>query len=61
VTSAASRAAALSGSLPNRVTPAPFVRQHIPDPFEHRKALRLRPPAAEESSPPPTITAPLGK
>jgi hypothetical protein len=61
VTSESSRAAALSGALPSRVTPAPFVRQQIPDPFEHQKALRLRSPIAEDSNPPPTITPPLGK
>jgi hypothetical protein len=38
----ASQAAALASKVPERTTPAPFLRMTIPDPFEHRNAVRLR-------------------
>ena len=43
----ASQVAALTAKVPDRTTPAPFLRLTIPDPFEHRNAVRLR------SEPPP--------
>jgi len=38
----ACQAAALAAKVPDRTTPAPFLRLTIPDPFEHRNAVRLR-------------------
>src|SRR5262245_51268840 len=38
----ASQTAALAAKVPDRTTPAPFLRLTIPDPFEHRNAVRLR-------------------
>src|SRR5882672_11362687 len=38
----ASLAAALAAKVPDRSTPAPFLRLTIHDPFEHRNAVRLR-------------------
>jgi hypothetical protein len=38
----ASHAAALAKRVPDRTTPAPFLKLTIPDPFEHRNAVRLR-------------------
>lgn len=61
VTAASSHAAALSGALPVRTAPAPFVRHSIPDPFEHQKTMRLAPPLPEDSQPPPTVVPPLMK
>jgi len=61
VTIDSSRAAALSGPLPIRTSPAPFVRQRIPDPFEHQNTIRLRTPLPEDPYPPPTIVPPLTK
>ena len=43
-TLAASRLAVLAAPLPARTTPAPFLRLTLPDPFEHRNAIRLRKP-----------------
>ncbi len=34
--------AALAPTVPDRTTPAPFLRLNLPDPFEHRNAVRLR-------------------
>jgi hypothetical protein len=45
----ASQAAALAPKVPDRTTPAPFLRLNLPDPFEHRNVIRLR-------TPPPEIT-----
>jgi hypothetical protein len=39
VTSDASNAAALSGAMPARTTPAPFLKLTVPDPFENRKPV----------------------
>jgi hypothetical protein len=51
----ASRLAVLTAPLPERSTPAPFLRLTLPDPFEHRDTVRLRqPPGIEEM--PNTIT-----
>jgi hypothetical protein len=40
--------AALAGTATARREAAPFVRIDLPDPFEHRKAVRLRKPPPEE-------------
>jgi hypothetical protein len=42
-----SQAAALASNVPDRATPAPFLRLNLPDPFEHRNAVRLRTPPTE--------------
>src|SRR5262245_55762574 len=44
VTVESSRVAALSGPLPIRTSPAPFVKHQIPDPFEHQRTMHLRTP-----------------
>jgi TolA-binding protein len=43
--------AALTASPPERRTPAPFLRLTLPDPFEHRQAIRLRTTPPEEPLP----------
>jgi hypothetical protein len=44
-----SQAAALAQMIPDRSSPAPFLRLALPDPFEHRNVVRLtRPPKEEE-------------
>ena len=48
----ASQTAALAGKVPDRTAPAPFLRLTLPDPFEHRNAVRLQTP------PPPDIALP---
>lgn len=48
----ASQAAALASMVPDRTTPAPFLRLTLPDPFEHRNAIRLRTPPPEIGLPP---------
>jgi hypothetical protein len=40
-TADASLAAALAARMPERTTPAPFVKLDVPDPFENRHAVRL--------------------
>jgi hypothetical protein len=50
----ASTQAALSAMPPPRATPAPFVKLNLPDPFEHREAVRVRTRPAED---PATATA----
>ena len=47
----ASRVAVLAAPLPERTTPAPFLRLTLPDPFEHRDSVRLRKPLGEEEMP----------
>lgn len=47
----ASQAAALASSVPDRTTPAPFLRLTLPDPFEHRNTIRLRTPSPEINLP----------
>jgi hypothetical protein len=47
----ASLAAALKQPIPERVTPAPFVRMNLPDPFENVATVRLRTPPPEEPNP----------
>ena len=48
----ASQAAALASKVPDRTALAPFLRLTIPDPFEHRNAVRLRAAPLELSSMP---------
>ena len=43
----ASLVAALAPTVPDRTTPAPFLKLNLPDPFEHRNAVRLRTPLPE--------------
>jgi hypothetical protein len=47
----ASLAMALALSPPLRMSPAPFLRQFLPDPFEHRDSGRLRNPPEEDHTP----------
>jgi hypothetical protein len=47
-----SQAEALASRVPDRTTPAPFLRLSLPDPFEHRNTVRLR-------TPPPQINLPI--
>jgi hypothetical protein len=47
----ASLAAALAPTVPDRTTPAPFLKLNLPDPFEHRNAVRLRKAPPEISLP----------
>ena len=49
--SEASRTAALASTVPDRTAPAPALRLNLPDPFEHRDAVRPR-------TSPPEITLP---
>jgi hypothetical protein len=46
-----SLAAALAAAPPKRAVPAPFLRLTVPDPFEHRHAVRLRIELPEDSAP----------
>jgi hypothetical protein len=50
-TSAASIQAALAAVPPVRTTPASFVRENLPDPFENSQVVKVRTPAAESSTP----------
>jgi hypothetical protein len=50
-TAEASLAAALAAPLPQRTTPAPFLRLGVPDPFENRRTVRLPAPAEEPAVP----------
>jgi hypothetical protein len=52
-TAADSAAAALSAAPPRRVTPAPYLRLTVPDPFEHRDVLRLPRPDTDHQPPAP--------
>lgn len=52
-TSAASTAAALQASPPQRINPAPFVRLMLPDPFEHRGTLGFPRPDTDSQPPAP--------
>jgi hypothetical protein len=47
----ASLAAALAAPLPQRTTPAPFLRLDVPDPFENRRTVRLPAPLEEPAAP----------
>jgi hypothetical protein len=57
-TSDQSVAAALAGQMPDRTTPAPFLKLTLPDPFENRQTVRLRTMPVEEST--PIAAAPRG-
>ena len=48
---AASREVVLTGTMPERKNPAPFLRLALPDPFEHRDTVRLRSSLGEEQVP----------
>jgi hypothetical protein len=48
-TAEASQAAAVAARLPQRATPAPPLRLSIPDPYENRRAVRLRALPPEQS------------
>ena len=50
-TTDASTDAALSGTIPVRDNPAPFLRINIPDPFENRQTIRVRNPLPEDPTP----------
>jgi len=50
-TTDASTDAALSGTIPVRDNPAPFLRINIPDPFENRQTIKVRNPLPEEPTP----------
>jgi hypothetical protein len=50
VTGEASTAAALAAPMPQRTTPAPFLKLTVPDPYEHRRPLGL-PLPAERAAP----------
>jgi hypothetical protein len=43
--------AAMRAKIPPRTTPAPFVRETLPDPFEHRQVIRLRKQPKEDQVP----------
>lgn len=58
-TLAAARSAVQEAPLPERTTPAPFLRLTLPDPFENRDSVRLRSSLGEEQVPnAPTPRAP---
>jgi hypothetical protein len=57
-TSDHSLAAALAAQMPDRTTPAPFLKLTLPDPFENRQTVRLRTMPVEEST--PIAAAPRG-
>jgi hypothetical protein len=50
-TADASTDAALSGTIPVRENPAPFLRVNLPDPFENRQTIRVRNPLPEDPTP----------
>jgi len=56
-TFAAARDAVLTAPLPQRRTPAPFLRLTLPDPFEHRDTVRLKNPLGPEPVPAATSTS----
>jgi hypothetical protein len=58
VTTDASNAAALSGTMPTRTTPAPFLKLTVPDPFENRKPVA---PPVTQSEDVPNTTPTLPK
>jgi TolA-binding protein len=49
---------ALAGALPERKTPAPFLKMSLPEPFEHRVTLKL-PVVAEDLTPYTTASPPM--
>jgi hypothetical protein len=50
-TADASTDAALSGTIPVRDNPAPFLRVNLPDPFENRQTIKVRNPLPEDPTP----------
>jgi hypothetical protein len=50
-TADASIDAALSGIIPARDNPAPFLRINLPDPFENRQTIKVRNPLPEDPTP----------
>jgi len=54
-TSEVSLAGALKAAPPVRNLPASFLRLVLPDPYEHRNAVRTRTPLAEEPTPPVSL------
>ena len=58
VTGDASNSAALSGAMPTRTTPAPFLKVTVPDPFENRKPVA---PPVTQSEDVPNSTPTLPK
>jgi hypothetical protein len=50
VTAEASTAAALAAPMPQRTTPARFLKLTVPDPYEHRRPLGL-PVPPEQTTP----------
>jgi len=54
----ASQSAAMASSVPDRTTRAPFLRLNLPDPFEHRNAIRLRTPPTEITLPADALRPP---
>lgn len=50
-TALSSLTAGLQATPPERTGPAPFVRMSLPDPFEHRNAVRQHSPPGEEPVP----------
>jgi hypothetical protein len=50
-TAEASLAAALAATMPQRTTPAPFLKLAVPDPFENRRAVRLATVPPEDQTP----------
>jgi hypothetical protein len=50
--------AALAAPAPERTAPAPFLRLNLPDPFEHRNAVKLRTPPEDEPAPALAVAAP---
>jgi hypothetical protein len=53
-----SLATALAGQMPERTSPAPFLKLTLPDPFENRQTVRLRTVPVEEAT--PIAAAPRG-
>lgn len=60
-TTDASLKAALAAVPPERTTPAPFVRESLPDPFENGQVVKVRTPPADADAPytgPPRLPRP---
>jgi hypothetical protein len=58
VTGEASAAAALAATMPQRTTPAPFLKLSVPDPYEHRRPLGLPVPPEQTMPEAGSPTAP---
>jgi hypothetical protein len=59
-TGSASAQAALAAKVPQRTTPALFLRLTLPDPYEHRRPLGVRVPAEETTPAARSPQAPQG-